>query len=60
MAAGLVFIALHGGRKPICVTSCNHVLLPNLDDTATAEAVLPAPLLMPKQLLAVLGKKKAF
>ena len=42
------------------VESDNPVLSLNLDDPATAEAVLPAPLLTPTQLLALLDKAKAF
>jgi hypothetical protein len=38
----------------------NPVLSLNLDDPATAESVLPAPLLTPTQLLALLDKSKAF
>ena len=36
------------------------VLALNLDDPATAETVLPAPLVTPTQLLALLDKAKAF
>ena len=42
------------------VESDSPVLSLNLDDPATAEAVLPAPLLTPTQLLALLDKAKAF
>jgi hypothetical protein len=42
------------------VESDNPVLSLNLDDPATADAVLPAPLLTPTQLLALLDKAKAF
>ena len=42
------------------VESDSPVLSLNLDDPATAEAVLPAPLLTPTQLLALLDRSKAF
>ena len=40
--------------------SDNPVLSLNLDEAATAEAVLPAPVMTPTQLLALLDKAKAF
>ncbi|MCC6820360.1 MAG: hypothetical protein IT579_06480 [Verrucomicrobia subdivision 3 bacterium] len=42
------------------VESDNPVLSLNLDDPATAEAVLPAPVLTPTRLLALLDTAKAF
>ena len=42
------------------VESDTPVLSLNLDEAATAEAVLPAPVMTPTQLLALLDKAKAF